>query len=57
MPRRTVTVTSLRALPKAHADPANAAGAQRFFAGGAVVLRYACELLPPARRARVLKTR
>jgi len=124
----TVTTASLRAQLRAHADPKNAAGAQRFFAGGVktygvhrerldamtrdavaalrktgglpvalrigdglyrsgnmdeaalaarivarfqralepshfatctsrLVLRYACELLPTAKRARVLKTR
>jgi 3-methyladenine DNA glycosylase AlkD len=34
MSRSPVTAGSLRALLRAHADPANAAGAQRFFAGG-----------------------
>jgi hypothetical protein len=31
----TITAASLRAILKQHADPVNAAGAQRFFAGGA----------------------
>ena len=34
MPRSTVTATSLRAILRAHADPVNAAGAQRYFVGG-----------------------
>jgi 3-methyladenine DNA glycosylase AlkD len=34
MPRATTTAASLRAILRAHADPENAAGAQRYFVGG-----------------------
>jgi hypothetical protein len=48
----TVSVASLRATLRRHADPANAAGAQRFFTGGNMVQKGVGWLLKEATRHR-----